>query len=44
MKYSAAIIFFVSSVLQVHAQEKLYPNEFYLSEVVLLNGPFKTRM
>ena len=41
MKYLAAIIFFVSSVLQVHAQEKLYPNEFNLSEVVLLDGPFK---
>ncbi len=41
MKYLVAIIFFVSSVLHVHAQEKLYPNEFNLSEVVLLDGPFK---
>lgn len=36
--------FVVCSVLQVHeikAQERLYPNEFPLSDVKLLDGPFK---
>jgi uncharacterized protein len=42
-------IFFVFSVLccfflgciPLHAQSKLYPNEFPLSDVILLDGPFK---
>ena len=35
------IIFFVLTYSQIHAQEKLYPNEFSLKDVALLDGPFK---
>ena len=41
MKYLVAILMFVLSAVNVHAQEKLYPNEFNLSDVKLLDGPFK---
>ena len=45
MKYLVAILLFTASTifcsLHVHAQQKLYPNEFNLSDVTLLDGPFK---
>ena len=43
LKQSIHIIFSLSIILPLilHAQDNLYPNEFALSEVTLLDGPFK---
>ena len=35
------IVFILLAVSEVHAQERLYPNEFSLRDVTLLDGPFK---
>ena len=36
-----ALIFFISIANRLTAQDKLYPNEFPLGDVTLLDGPFK---
>lgn len=42
MKYLLTILVSVASILNVQAQQRLYPNEFPLQDVTLLNSPFKT--
>ncbi|MBN2036568.1 MAG: glycoside hydrolase family 127 protein, partial [Chitinispirillaceae bacterium] len=46
VKRHAAVFCFVSvfALCGVMAQERLYPNEFPLGDVTLLNGPFKSAM
>ena len=39
--FSCAFAVNICLIHSVHAQEKLYPNEFNLSDVKLLDGPFK---
>lgn len=39
--FSGAFAISIFTFKAVHAQEKLYPNEFDLSDVKLLDGPFK---
>jgi uncharacterized protein len=39
--FPVILFFYCFGILNLHSQEKLYPNEFPLSDVKLLDGPFK---
>ena len=41
MKKTFTILLFICAATGINAQDKLYPNEFPLSQITLLEGPLK---
>ena len=41
MKKTFTILLFICAATEINAQDKLYPNEFPLSQITLLEGPLK---